>query len=224
MKIIGSKKELIEVLDNHLVYATDYDGTIIDSMPMWNKFASSYVKSKGITPSPDLDNKIKYLSNLDAAKIIHDDYNMKESIEYIYEDINKFVWDVYPTMKFKKGSLEFLKLLASKNKNLLSSATPEVLLKLSANALNILDKYDGIYSSSDLGLSKESGELFKYIIKNEKINKENLLVIEDSILAMKKCYELGIHTLIVADYSNQYDFEEIYKYATYFIDLSTLVW
>ena len=53
MKIIGSKKELIEVLDNHLVYATDYDGTIIDSMPMWNKFGCMRPH-----PEPYMENQI----------------------------------------------------------------------------------------------------------------------------------------------------------------------
>lgn len=224
MITINTKEELVDILNKYKAYATDYDGTIIDSMHMWNKFASSYVRSKGIEPKNDLDNKIKYLSNLDAAKIIHDDYNMKESVEYIYDDINNFVWDVYPTIDFKKGSSEFLNILSKSNRNYLSSATPKILLELSLDALKINDKYNGIYSSSDLGKSKESGELFLHIIKNEKIGKEDLLVIEDSILAMKKCYELGIDTLIVLDYSNKYNISDIEKYATYFVDLSKLVW
>lgn len=220
---IKSKEELQALLNKYKCYATDYDGTIIDSMQMWNEFARKYVLSKGKELINDIDSKIKYLSNYDAAVIIHNDYNILNNPLEVYEDINKFVEDIYPTIKLKKGSDTFLDMLDKSGKNLLSSATPESLLRLSCEALGIIDKYKYIYSSSDLKKSKESCELFKHIIECEGIDKGELLVIEDSILAMKACYNEGIDTLIVADYSNKDNYTDIVKYATYFVDLSIIL-
>lgn len=223
MKIIKTFNELEEVLKKYKCYATDYDGTIIDSMPMWESFASRYILSKGLKPKDDLDQKIKYLSNYDAAKIIFNDYHVLESIDKIYDDINEFVIELYPTINFKDGSPKLLELLDNNGKNLLSSATPEFMLRLSTDALNITNKYKNIYSSSDLHKSKESGELFSFILEKEKINNKELLVIEDSILAMKACKKMGIDTLMILDYSNKDDFELIAKDGTYFVDLSMLI-
>lgn len=220
---ITNKDELQAVLDKYKCYATDYDGTIIDSMKMWNEFATNYVLSKGITPKKDLDKKIKYVSNYDAAKIIRADYNIGDSDEWVCDDINKFIEDIYPKIPLKKGSDIFLDMLDGSGKNLLSSATPESLLRSSANALGIINKYKYIYSSSDLRKSKESCELFEHIILKEKIKREELLVIEDSTLAMKACYKNGIDTLIVSDFSNLENEAEIEEYATYFVDLSKVL-
>ena len=221
MKIINKKDELLSILNKYKVYAVDYDGTIIDSMPMWERFASSYVLSKGKTLINEIDKKIKYLSNYDAAKIIHNDYNILNSPEEVLDDINKFVSYEYPNQKIKSYSIEFLNSLKN-GRCLLSSATPSSLLKLSTDALNISDKFDDVYSSSDLKRSKESASLFEYIIEKENIDKSNLLVVEDSILAMKACFKNNIDTLIVYDSSNASDYDEIIRYATYYVDLSKL--
>ncbi len=222
MIIINDKNELINVIKKYKCYATDYDGTIIDSMPIWLNFASRYLEAKGIKLKNDIDSKMKYISNLDAARIIHEDYNLLSSTKEVLDDINKFMEEVYPTIKLKKNSLYFLNLLNSSGKNLLSSATPESLLLSSATSQNILTFYSDIYSSSDLDLSKESGKLFAHILKEEGLNNKDLLVIEDSILAMRACYNMGIDTLIVYDDTNKNNMDLIKQYATYYVNLESL--
>jgi len=223
MKEIKTWDELKKVISKYYCYATDYDGTIIDSMPTWYHFASRYVESKGLTPKPGLDDSIKYKSNIDAARKIYEDYHILQNAAEVCEDINKFMFDVYPTLPLKKNSLELLKLLSISGRNLLSSATPEVLLVPSAKAQQIIGYYKDIYSASDLDRSKESGALFKYILREESICRDQLLVIEDSITAMKICKKMKIDTLIVADYSNKNDMKDIKKYATYYADITNLV-
>ena len=223
MKEIKTWDELKSIISKYYLYATDYDGTIIDSMPTWYHFASEYVLSKGIKPKPGLDDSIKYKSNIDAARIIYKDYNILHNAAEVCEDINRFMCDVYPKIPLNRNSLELLKLLSVCGRNVLSSATPEVLLVPSAQALQILGYYKDIYSASDLDKSKDSGALFKYILREENINKNQMLVIEDSITAMKVCKKMGIDTLIVADYSNKHNIKEIKKYATYYADIENLI-
>ncbi len=222
MLLINDKTSLENVINKYKCYATDYDGTIIDSMPMWLNFASRYLESKHIKANSDLDMKMKYISNLDAARIIHEEYGVHSSANDVLNDINSFISLVYPSIPLKNNSKYFLKLLKENGKNLLSSATPKQLLESSANSQNILMYYDDIYSSSDLDLSKESGKLFSYILEKENIKPDELLVIEDSIMAMKACHKLGISTLIVYDNSNKDDMDLISKYATYYVNLETL--
>lgn len=48
----------------------DMDGTILDSMAMWENIGSSYVKMKGKIPAPDLDEVIKSMSFEESARYI----------------------------------------------------------------------------------------------------------------------------------------------------------
>ena len=42
-------------LRKYKLYILDYDGCLIDSMPMWRDSASSYIRYLGYTPKDDFD-------------------------------------------------------------------------------------------------------------------------------------------------------------------------
>ena len=69
----------------------DLDGTLLDSMSIWDTVGFDYLKSKNITPSPNLKDKIKALSIIDGAKYFQDEYGIKDDIETIMRDINKLL-------------------------------------------------------------------------------------------------------------------------------------
>ncbi|MCR5112749.1 MAG: HAD family phosphatase [Acholeplasmatales bacterium] len=185
-------------------YILDYDGTLIDSMPIWYGFATKYLEYMGIKAKPGLDDRIKYLSNYDTAKILNYEYNLNMTDREVLDSINKFVLTVYPSIPLKEGALEFLNELKRRNKKIyLLSATPKSLLLMSMKALGIRDYFIDIYSSSDLRLSKETGSAFTYVIDAIKANRTNVLIVEDSTLALVACKKLNYNILMMKDFSNK---------------------
>ena len=85
MKIIKTWNELKEILLKYYCYATDYDGTIIDSMPLWHHFASNYL---------NLDNIIYLnLSDVDQDSFVNDfnsNYPYKNKLSTNYPAIVLF--------------------------------------------------------------------------------------------------------------------------------------
>ena len=51
-------------LRKYKLYILDYDGCLIDSLPMWRDSASSYIKHLGYTPKEDLDERIPIFTDL----------------------------------------------------------------------------------------------------------------------------------------------------------------
>ena len=65
----------------------DYDGTVVDSMPMWSQASSNYVRSLGREPKPDLDEKIKKLGLEEGAEVFRSEYGAQGTTEEIVEAV-----------------------------------------------------------------------------------------------------------------------------------------
>ena len=53
----------------------DMDGTILDSMPVWDTAAADYLATIGIQAEPGLHDRIKHLSMADAARYFQEVYH-----------------------------------------------------------------------------------------------------------------------------------------------------
>ena len=58
MKEFLSPDELNAIWKEKELIIFDFDGTLLDSMPMWKHLGSEYIMSQGITPPSDLDEKL----------------------------------------------------------------------------------------------------------------------------------------------------------------------
>ena len=56
----------------------DVDGTILDSMPIWDTLSSDYIKSLGLVPEKDLDLKISNMSFKEGTEYIKKRYSKKK--------------------------------------------------------------------------------------------------------------------------------------------------
>ena len=63
-------------LRKYKLYILDYDGCLIDSLPMWRDSASSYIKHLGYTPKEDLDERIPIFTDLYCAELIKEEYHL----------------------------------------------------------------------------------------------------------------------------------------------------
>ena len=92
----------------------DLDGTLIDSMFIWDTIGEDYLKSFGIEPKENLAEVFKTFTLEQAAEYYHNHYNIKLSVKEIVEGINDMVAEIYRTkVVLKPGISDFLKRLQS---------------------------------------------------------------------------------------------------------------
>ena len=61
----------------------DFDGTLFDSMYLWDTVAESYVRSRGKVPKPTVREEVRALSLLQAAEHLKKEYDLAETPEEI---------------------------------------------------------------------------------------------------------------------------------------------
>ncbi len=194
-------------------YIIDMDGTLLDSMHIWNELGSRFLELKGITPEANLKDILAPLSINQAIKYIAETYQLKEPLDVLINEVNSLLNHIYLSeIPLKPGALEFITNCFNHHKKL---------CLLTANnyqaTINILDKYnltskfDEIITCDHTTLDKRSGEAYNYAISALHLHKDECIVIEDALHAIIAAKKQGFTVWAVADQSNQDDWDEICK-------------
>lgn len=96
------------------------DGTIVDSMGVWKYAGSTYVRSLGLVPERDLDDKIFHMNMTQFIDYIKKTYSIDTTFDNILADINNQMTRLYATVGQKSGARELL--TALKNAGLYTGA------------------------------------------------------------------------------------------------------
>jgi len=87
----------------------DLDGTLLDSMFIWETIGEDYIKAKGFVPEDNLRDKLKNTSLKQAAEYLKYNYPLTESIDKIVDEVNVMTEDFYINKgQLKDGAKELL--------------------------------------------------------------------------------------------------------------------
>ena len=85
----------------------DMDGTLLDSMPLWNNAGALYLASLGIRAEPDLGKHLFPMTVPEAAAYLKQTYALSLSETQIEEGIQGTVRDFYFQAELKPGTADF---------------------------------------------------------------------------------------------------------------------
>ena len=210
----------LDYLKKYKLFIVDYDGTLIDSMGMWEHLLSNFLKDNNIAFEEDIDLIAKEQTNSEAVRFIHDKYFKTISYEDLENMMYEYVKKQYVLQKEKAGSRKLLSELKKYGKVVLFSATANELLSDSFKTNGLNEYFDYVYSASNMNTTKTNGIGFLKIIDIEKIKKEDTLIVEDIYHAIKGAKNQGFDTLAI--YDNQYDWNEIINISNYSINYKDL--
>lgn len=188
-------------LKKYDLFILDYDGCLIDSMPMWRYSASSYIKYLGYSPKEDLDERIPIFTDIYCARVIKEEYHIPMSVSEIKDDIDRYVDMEYPKVPLKDGAKEFLDTLKKLNKIIVVlSASGDHIINLSMNALGITDYFNEVISVyNHENLSKCDGSAMEYVRMKYNIPKDKILMIDDALPNVLGAKEYGISCIAIYD-------------------------
>ena len=73
----------------------DVDGTLLDSMSIWDTVGADYLRSIGFKPKENLNEVFKDMSLDQAARYYQTEYGVTLSVEEITEGVNALLEDFY---------------------------------------------------------------------------------------------------------------------------------
>lgn len=198
----------------------DMDGTILDSMKIWDTVASDYLLSLGKTPREGLRETLWPMSLMQAAEYMRESYDISFSPEEIVEGIDSIIEDFYEnTAPAKHGALELLEMLNLKGvKMVLATATNRKLVEGALRRTGMLKYFIEILTCGEVGFSKKEPEIF--LKAHERLNtpKEETYVFEDALFAIQTAKNAGFKVVAVSDESSKHCAGEIRALADIYVD------
>jgi HAD superfamily hydrolase (TIGR01509 family) len=198
----------------------DVDGTLLDTMWIWDGIASRYIESFGKKPEDDIGDKLYSLSYGEAMKYIKDTYNIERSLEQVAADVKEMVRKFYEKESMpKKGVVELIKKLNDRGIPMAAATSNEKDYIIKAfERLGILRYFRKVVNCGEYNTTKSSPEIYMHASEDFNLPVENIAVFEDAFYAVKTAKDAGYITIGVAEPTAKKEEQEIRKYADAFIN------
>ncbi|WP_428770079.1 HAD family phosphatase [Treponema sp. HNW] len=199
----------------------DMDGTLVDSMRIWQSMGSSYIRSKGLTPEPNLDRTLYPLTIIDAADYLNTRYNLGMKREDVIAGCNAVVEEKYrTTVGLKPAVPEFLKMMEKHGiKASIATATDRHLVEIVLERLKIDRFFTGIVTSTEAGSAKaDSPVIFHKARELLGTSIEKTVVFEDAFFAVRTAKQAGYPVAALHDETAQCPPEKMKEYCDWYAE------
>jgi len=195
----------------------DCDGTVLDSMQIWETVGIDYLKDRNIIVENNMVETFKTFSMHDAARFFREVYQITDPIEEIMCEINKRVEEFYfNEAKPKVDAKEYLEYLYLQNVPMcIATSTDEYLIKASLERNGMLHYFSKIFTCTEIGKGKQEPDVFDAALQFLGTKKEDTVIFEDSLYAIKTAKKAGYRVAGIYDVLEKPQ-EEIKQLADYY--------
>lgn len=169
----------------------DFDGTLFDSMFIWDTAGESYLTSVGVTPRQGVNEAVCALSLSQTASYFKREYALPMTTEQIENGINRMVEHFYyDEVQPKDGMRELVEALRAQGaKCVIATATDRHLIEAALRRCSMERYFDGIFTCTEVGHGKDEPDIFRACLKALGTDRDNTVVFEDALhaAATAKC-------------------------------------
>ncbi len=189
----------------------DVDGTILDSMPIWDRAGERYLAQFGIEAEPGLNRILFPMSMEEGASYLQRTYKLQRSVQEIVEGINQMIRDFYAwEVQPKEGALELMRELKKQHiKMAAATATDRCVAEPALRRIGMLRELETVVTCSEIGASKNAPDIYEAARTYLGTERESTWVMEDSLNALKTARKAGFRTIGVYDAASRKEQEQI---------------
>ncbi len=197
----------------------DMDGTLLDSMGMWNNAGVNYLISLGIEPEPELISVINHMSTRQVANYLIDTYHVDKTADRIVHEIEQSIEYFYSNEVVTKPHIrEFLEKFKNQNIRMcVATATNKALVRIALNRCGISDYFVEIFTTEDSGVGKNKPDIYEMALRCLGTDKEDTVVFEDLLIPLTTAKNAGFKTCAVQDEFNNDEYE-LRKRSDYYLE------
>lgn len=180
----------------------DMDGTLVDSMGVWQNLGCEYLASKGIAGDFIKDwDKIAAMTVVESAELFIQHFSLSGTAEAIAAEMNGRM-DVHyrEDIALKPGVKEYLETLCAAGVRMcVASATAEELMEACLKRLGVWSYFDFILSCESMGTNKRKPEIYLEAAKRFAAAPAETAVYEDAVYAVETAKKAGFYVVGVYD-------------------------
>ena len=196
----------------------DLDGTLLDSMFIWDTIGEEYLRSLGKEPHEDLNETFMTLTLEEAAEYYREHYGVTLSVKEIVDGINAMVEQTYRTkVTLKPGISEYLAWLKENGVRMcVATVTDRYLVEETLERLGVRHYFSEIFTCAEVGFGKDKPIIYQKALEHLGTEKSDTYVFEDLPFALNTAKTDGFPTVGIYDRHEAHQ-DELKELADYYV-------
>ena len=196
----------------------DLDGTLLDSMFIWDTIGEEYLRSLGKEPHEDLKETFMTLTLEEAAEYYREHYGVTLSVKEIVDGVNAMVEQTYRTkVTLKPGIAEYLAWLKENGVRMcVATVTDRYLVEETLERLGVRHYFSEIFTCAEVGFGKDKPVIYQKALEHLETEKRDTYVFEDMLFALNTAKTDGFPTVGVYDRHEEYQ-DELKELSDYYV-------
>ena len=197
----------------------DADGTLLDSMHIWEELGERYLKAKGICAERNLGSILYPMTLEESSNYLKNRYDIKDKADIIQKDILRLLENFYQKeVLFKKGVLPFLEQMKEKGTKMgIATSGDKTLLISALKRLCAYRYFSAVTTCSELGTSKRESLIYLETAKLLGAEPKETAVFEDVLYGILAAKNAGFLAVAVEDASNLSAQKQLKENADFYI-------
>lgn len=198
----------------------DMDGTLTDSMHVWEDIPRKYLLFCGLEPRPELGEEIRGMSIRRISDYFRSAYGLDKTIPEIYKGIDAIVEPLYREISEPKPGV-FLLLDRLKERGVrmcVASATDMHLVEMVLEQTGLRPYFSAIFTCNSVGAGKEQPLIYEKALEHLGTAREETLVFEDAYYAAATAKKAGFPLVGVSDFYAERQRDQIKAMADWYIE------
>ena len=197
----------------------DLDGTLFDSMGIWNKIDIDFLSRRSLVPDSDYMEKIGAMTETEIALYTIKTYSLSDTPEELIKEWNDMaIYEYTHNIPLKPHAFEYIKKLKSQGIKLASATSSNRALYEPAMKRNgIFDFFDLVTSANHISISKTSPLFYKRISDMLGVKAERCIVFEDVLTAARSAKNAGMAVCGVFDEAARQNEKSLRSLSDFFI-------
>lgn len=198
----------------------DLDGTLVDSMWIWEDIDMEYLNRYQYDLPENLQAEIEGMGFTETAIFFKDRFKIPASVEEIKMDWNNLAREKYATkVPLKKGVIELLNYAKNQGIKLgIASSNSRELINVVLESHDIQSYFDTIVTSCEAKKGKPAPDVYLMAARNLSIPNERCLVFEDIPAGIKAGLAANMKVCAIEDEFSMHSKNEKIKLAHYYIN------
>ena len=196
----------------------DLDGTLLDSMFIWDTVGEEYLRSLGKEPHEDLKETFMTLTLEEAAEYYRENYGVTLSVQEIVDGVNAMVEQTYRTkVTLKPGIAEYLAWLKENGVRMcVATVTDRYLVEETLERLGVRHYFSEIFTCAEVGFGKDKPVIYQKALEHLGTEKSDTYVFEDLLFALNTAKTDGFPTVGIYDRHEAHQ-DELKELSDYYV-------
>lgn len=207
---------MFERFTNASGFLFDCDGCLLDSMGTWRTVESKLIKMTGHEWTRAEFEEMRAAPIHEAARIFHERFGLFDDIQGFFDFVDGRMMEFYQhEVTPCEGAREFVHALREHGVPCcIVSSSPLQYIKAGLTTCDMLDAFDGIFSTKEVDISKQDPRIWNMALESIDAKAQTAWGADDSLYAIRVMNACGLSTVGTYDGDDSGSFEDLSKLAT----------